>query len=324
MKAAFLENTECPSEGDIPARQRVGACSSWVTVSRLLYARLGIKRGVGRLLIQLAKQHRPLQLLRVPTNDGRVLHLDLRQPVAVPYVLLGEHPYEAPDTAFVRSVVRHGDVVVDIGANVGWYSTLLADAVGTTGHVYAFEPGEQALRMLRASARDYPQLWVIPMALSDYEGDTEVHIPLDLGNASLARMSGELRTEPCRVTTLDNYLQREGQTAPIFIKMDVEGGERDILRGAKKTLTADRPPIWMIEINAFTAQRFGYHPDLLVDHFLTLPNQRYRCYSINAERRVLAPLQRGASSVFNAIFVPEWLEDRVSAYRTLPHDHAAA
>src|SRR5262249_7030131 len=99
-----------------------------VAVVRFLYSGLKIKRGLGRLMMCLARKYESLQLLPVDISDGRVLYLDLREPSAMPYLLTGR--WESSESAFVRAAVWPGDVAIDIGANVGWYSTLLAEAVG--------------------------------------------------------------------------------------------------------------------------------------------------------------------------------------------------
>ena len=151
--------------------------SPCVTLPRLLHNRLGLKRGVGRVMMAVAQHNPALQLLPVRMNDGRVLQLDLREPMAMPYLLAGEIWEEAGETEFVRSVVCPGEVAIDIGANVGWYSALLSECVGATGAVYAFEPMERALTMLGATARQYPQLRVIAAALGALEGEAVIHVP---------------------------------------------------------------------------------------------------------------------------------------------------
>jgi FkbM family methyltransferase len=284
-----------------------------VAVVRFLYSGLRIKRGLGRLTMCLARKYELLQSLPVHISDGRVLYLDLREPSAMPYLLTGR--WESVESAFVRAVVWPGDVAIDIGANVGWYSTLLAEAVGSGGRVYSFEPTTECIRMLRASASLYPHLSVTQLALSDHEGEGEMHSPHDLALASLREMSIETRAERCRLSTLDNFLQQVGFTAPTFVKCDVEGAEMEVLRGASKVLTADKPAMWMVEINPVTCQRFGHDPKSLVEFFFRLPDKRYKACWIGPERGEVLPLPKYIDSLINAIFVPDWLEHRVVAYR---------
>ena len=107
----------------------------WVHVLRLLYFRLGWTRGMGKLVMRLAQSTQSLQLLPLRTSDGRVLHLDLRETACMPYLLHGAIANEVGETMFIRSVVRSGEVAIDVGASVGWYSTLLAGIVGAKGQV---------------------------------------------------------------------------------------------------------------------------------------------------------------------------------------------
>jgi FkbM family methyltransferase len=299
------------------AATRAGAVSApsatLVAVVRFLYSGLKIKRGLGRLTMCLARRYESLQSLPVHISDGRVLYLDLREPSAMPYLLTGR--WESVESAFVRAVVWPGDVAIDIGANVGWYSTLLAEAVGLGGRVYSFEPTTECFCMLQGSASLYPQLRVTQLALSDHEGEGEMHSPCDLALASLHEMPVQTRVERCRLSTLDNFLQQVGFTAPTFVKCDVEGAELEVLRGASKVLTADKPAMWMVEINPLTCQLFGHDPESLVEFFFRLPDRRYKAYWISPEHGDVLPLPKHIDSLINAIFVPDWLEHRVVAYR---------
>jgi FkbM family methyltransferase len=295
-----------PDSVNAPSARLVG-------LVRFLYSGLKIKRGLGRLMMCLARKYESFQSLPVHTCDGRVLYLDLREPSAMPYLLTGR--WESVESAFVRAVVWPNDVAIDIGANVGWYSTLLAEAVGLGGRVYSFEPTTECIRMLRASARLYPQLTVTQLALSDHEGEGEMHSPRDLALASLREMSIQTRGERCRLSTLDNCLQQVGSPAPTFVKCDVEGAELEVLRGASTVLGGDKPAMWMVEINPLTCQRFGHDPQSLVEFFLRLPDKRYNAYRLGPERGDVLPLPKPIDSFINAIFVPDWLEHRVVAYR---------
>jgi hypothetical protein len=66
------------------------------------------------------------------------------------------------------------------------------------------------------------------------------------------------------MTSLDAYCQEQGLTRVDFVKVDVEGAEMAVLRGAEQLLRRPSPPIWLIEMNISTSQNFGYSPcDLL-------------------------------------------------------------
>src|SRR4051794_3788370 len=115
--------------------------SPCVTIPRLLY-RLRIK-GVGRVVMGLAKAYSPLRCHPVVVDGERVLYLDLSDPQNMPFLLAGRIPYEYYEGVFMTSIVRPGEAAFDVGANNGWYSSLLAEIVGPTGRVFAFEPGSR-------------------------------------------------------------------------------------------------------------------------------------------------------------------------------------
>ncbi|OHB71790.1 MAG: hypothetical protein A2V70_04585 [Planctomycetes bacterium RBG_13_63_9] len=250
-------------------------------------------------------------------DDGRILYLDLRQPVAIPYLLLGRNRYESGETAVVRSITAPGEVVWDIGANVGWYSTLLARIVGPKGRVYAFEPGRESLRMLHASTVNaYPQLRIVDQALSDREGTGQIHVPKDIGEASLRRLDVGCYSQFCHVTTMDDFIRSKPSAFPVFVKCDVEGAERDVLAGASRILSSPRPPIWLIEMNPFASARFGYRPEHLTPMLLDHGQAKYRGFRVHQQSGRLLPLPRRTESIiFNALFVPQWLEDRIVAHQ---------
>src|SRR3990172_3724010 len=84
-----------------------------------------------------------------------------------PYLFYGRVPYELGEERVVRALVRAGEHVVDVGANVGWYSTMLAELVGLNGRVYAFEPNTDLVRSLTLTALEYPSLRVIAAAVGE-------------------------------------------------------------------------------------------------------------------------------------------------------------
>lgn len=149
-----------------------------------------------------------------------------------------EGPYEWGD---VR--IEEGDVVFDCGANLGVFS-LLAAYKGA--EVYAFEPISAARTALRKTLDLNPALkervHIVPAALSDCEGSAEFTV-LDgtlVGSSMVLSQQG--RKETARLTTVDAFCEAEG-VSPDFIKADIEGAERQMMKGAVETLKRDAPKI---------------------------------------------------------------------------------
>jgi FkbM family methyltransferase len=159
-------------------------------------------------------------------------------------------------TRFMARTVRPGATVVDVGANYGYYSVLLADLVGPEGRVYAVEPNPDAASLLTRSLAlngFSARATVEELALgSGDEAQAVLFVPEgEPKNAALIAgeemaQSGGRRVK-VRVRSLDSLL---GSDVPIdFIKIDAEGGEEAIIEGMERIL-ATRPPPMVLEYNA--------------------------------------------------------------------------
>lgn len=134
--------------------------------------------------------------------------------------------------------LRTGMVFYDVGAAIGFHTLLAAKLVGPTGTVIAFEPAEDLAQQLRhnAALNGFRQVRLVPFALGadDREGIVTVRI---------AGSSQATATQTARMRRLDGVVEELGLPPPNLIKIDVEGGERDVLFGARATLHAWRPVI---------------------------------------------------------------------------------
>lgn len=168
-----------------------------------------------------------------------------------------------PDVANVLvRVLREGDVAVDVGANVGYLTTLAAMLVGPTGHVVAFEPGPENLARLRANLalNDCTNVTVIEKAVTNQVGDVEFFINSDDsgGNAlwDPAQYPGNEKclATPIRLTlpgtTLDAELEQL-RLSPKVIKIDTEGAEQRVLEGMRGLLASQEPRFIIAELHDF-------------------------------------------------------------------------
>jgi FkbM family methyltransferase len=161
-----------------------------------------------------------------------------------------------PAVKLVDRLVGEGQAVVDVGADLGLYSSKLAELVGPSGRVHAFEPNPARHAGLAALAEAQPNIEVHPVGLSDHEGEEELHVPVKEGEAvpACGRLSPPttdaegVRWErrPVKVSTLDREL-REKTSRIGFVKCDVEGHELAVLRGAEQTLREALPAL-LVEI----------------------------------------------------------------------------
>lgn len=150
--------------------------------------------------------------------------------------LLISKEYEPVETGVVKDLVKKGDVVVDAGANIGYYTVLLSRAVGPTGKVYAFEPGKECFDLLKRNVEENNcnNVVLINKALSDKEGKIKLYVnEEDKGSSSVLEETKHLGKEVMvDCTTID----KEVAETVDFIKMDIEGAELDCLIGSTKLL----------------------------------------------------------------------------------------
>jgi len=152
--------------------------------------------------------------------------------------------YDPESSRIIRKFVKPGDVCIDVGANVGAITVLLAKQTGRTGQVLAFEPGPPYLQKLRSNLDLNPGLkgvvTIVNMGLSDKNGTLFWQAdPEHPYNAGL--MSSDGISVP--VTTLDQYLFEHNLPRLDFVKIDVESMELEVLRGGREVLTRFQPVV---------------------------------------------------------------------------------
>lgn len=149
-----------------------------------------------------------------------------------------------PEMHILGELVRPGGVALDIGANHGIYAYALA---GIASRVHCFEPLSECCAYIRAARSD--KIVVHNCALSDAAGKLRLYIPTTHGRpigtrASLAQPAGSFEVRDVDVRTLDSM-----ELPPVdFVKIDVEGVEAALLRGARAMLERDHPGM-LIEID---------------------------------------------------------------------------
>jgi FkbM family methyltransferase len=181
--------------------------------------------------------------------------------------------FEEAERLFVRRVLSPGMVVLDIGAHIGIYSVLAARCVGPSGHVVAFEPAFRERRLLRVNLAVGRFSWVRvePVAVGASEGSVTLHLVLgrEGGCNSLRAPVGVGPTRKVAVwqTSLDRYVERYALDRIDLIKIDVEGGELEVLRGSQALLTRHPRPIVLCEVSDRRTAYWGHSARGVVDLF---------------------------------------------------------
>jgi FkbM family methyltransferase len=152
------------------------------------------------------------------------------------------HQYD--EMMFVLRYVRPGDVVLDVGANIGTFSLL---AASRGGRVLAFEPNPTAGRRLEENVRlnGMTEVRLRAVAVGARSGRARFTTGLDLMNHMVQDANGD--SVEVALTTLDREAEGVGHVA--LVKLEAEGYEREILDGASTLLTQSAPPAWLVEVN---------------------------------------------------------------------------
>lgn len=210
----------------------------------------------------------------VGKRGGIIWQLDLREGIDFSIWLLGA--FEPGTVRKYRKFIRPGSVVIDVGANIGAHTLPLADCVGKTGKVIAFEPTDFAFGKLSANLKRNPilaerikayqvmlvapqntELAKTPALYSSWPLDVSsvIHHPLHGG-----RLMPTLGAES---QTLDDILNKNKVGRIDFIKLDIDGHECNMLRGAYQTISQYHPEIIM-ELAPYALKEAGSSLDELI------------------------------------------------------------
>jgi FkbM family methyltransferase len=194
--------------------------------------------------------------------------------------------WEPAITALVRSHLKPGDVFVDVGANVGYYSLLAAQAVGDTGHVIAFEPSPTVRGRLAANIDRNglgARITVHGVAAGAAPGSVTMFLatPDNLGQTSTRQSPGFTSEGEVEVRRVDDCVSEADCGRVTFVKVDTEGDELAAVHGAQGLLAAmPAGAMVLIEVDEPRMRERGGTPR---DVFDLMSSHGYRPFSISNE-----------------------------------------
>jgi FkbM family methyltransferase len=205
--------------------------------------------------------------LHARAKDGRRFVANLSTGMHHQLYFLGQYEKAISDVA--ARLINTGDICLDVGANFGWYTTLMAILCGHNGSVHAFEPVPKTFRELETNVglSGLKNITINQNALGDRRDTITIRLPKGepTGHASIASKSqGNDDVFECEMLTLDNYLADNSIGDVNFVKVDIEGAEMMFLKGASKLFTQNVAPVILMEMALKQSKHFGYAPDDLV------------------------------------------------------------
>ncbi len=186
--------------------------------------------------------------------------------------------YEPIESFLLKSMLEADDVIIDAGANIGFYTLMMAHSA-PKGQVNSFEPVPSNFEILKHNISKSKRAEVIVLnnaglwhEKSTLNFSLELDMENNIGSFTAGRVDRAVSKNQCPVLTLDDYC-KDFQRLD-FIKMDIEGAELSALKGGEKTIEKFRPQ-FLIEINRKACERFSYDPEDIAHFFKKFNYQFY-------------------------------------------------
>ena len=229
-----------------------------------------------------------------------VLDLDINDWIQQNLYFLNQ--YEERELRFLESMLKPGDIFIDVGANIGLFSLVASAIIGESGKVYAFEPYSKNFDKLlhHIKLNGLENVIAERRAVSDKSGWIDLKANEDDDNDGMISAYVDTFTSSETVPTigLDQYITGNIKQPIRFIKMDIEGGEYLAIKGMSSTLTKDHPVV-LVEINPDILSKNGITPTMIEDVFFRL---QYSKYYLDLKGQLLTERAPDDSS-YNCVFI---------------------
>lgn len=185
----------------------------------------------------------PERFITVRLDLGFVMKLDLGDPEQLKIYFYG-HYHERYEADLVRRLLGNEEVFWDIGANVGYFTLVAATALQNRGQIIALEPGGNAYARLcdNLALNRFDQVRTYQLAAADTAGEARLYLAGGVADSGASLFDhGQDGYEVVRTVALDDLLASQGLRPPDLIKMDVEGAELAVLKGAARLLSGFSP-----------------------------------------------------------------------------------
>jgi FkbM family methyltransferase len=182
--------------------------------------------------------------------------------------------WEPEVTKYICPKIAQGMTVIDVGADIGYYTLLFAKRVGRDGRVIAFEPIPSAREKLEHNVRlnGYTNVKICDFALFSSNGQAILEGPFQISRINPAKTTSEKKDIQIQTKIFDECVSKLKVQRIDLVKIDVEGAELDVLRGMEQSLEKYHP-LLLIELHTKHLSHFNYGPEDLL-RFLEVLNYR--------------------------------------------------
>lgn len=236
-------------------------------------------------LIQARALHLPPFTFAIHGADDEFISRDLAR----------DGVWEPFETQVFGRLCKPGAKVLDLGANIGWYTAVASQLVGEQGSVIAFEPDADNYRLLTqnvAQLASGANVATFNAAVSDQQGQLLLYqSDTNKGDHRLFSDNSARATQAVEVTTLDLFFAERSGALPDIVKSDTQGSEAKILRGAAGLLGSGWRPVMVVEFWPFGLTRSGDDPMVFAEELESLG---YRLFEVSEHKPKLLPLDAAA------------------------------
>ncbi len=248
---------------------------SWIT-------RSPVARALHDFLYRLLKP-------RSASVSGMQIQLNPQDHVIADALIL-KGTWEPFESSVFLERLHQGAIVVDVGANIGYYTILAARAVGPRGKVFALEPDPENLSVLNQNVRKNDmsdRIVVIPAAAADTTATTQLYLSEEnTGDHRIYKEgSGERRSVQVKTVKIDECIPKGSKVD--FVKIDVQGAEAKVLRGMPEVLARSSNLTMLIEFSMPDVRAAGDDPRECV---LSLARMGFSFRYVNEEKKKLEPM----------------------------------
>jgi FkbM family methyltransferase len=225
-------------------------------------------------------------ITKIPINvQGHKMYIDSKDSLQL---FANDGIFEESETKLVKRVIKKGDTVLDIGANIGYYTLIFANLVGNEGKVFAFEPDPMNFSLLKKNIKinRYKNVILENKAVSNKTGK----IKLYLGDSNRAinriydaKIGDATKSIEIDAVKLDEYFKNYDKKID-FIKIDVEGSESSAFEGMSSILKKTRNLKMMTEFYPFLIKKFGGSPEQYLNLLLNFGFNLYDVQNIKTTK----------------------------------------
>lgn len=218
-------------------------------------------------------------------QDGIKIICEKPDKRTAPFEIMNFDSYESQDAGFLFKLIKDGDIVFDIGANIGWYSISLSKHFPHST-ICSFEPLKNTYENLKrnVSFNKAANIRLHQFGFSDRNAVLTFYSSPDTSVSNSAKnITGEEHAIPveCEVKKMDEFIKLNNLSVD-FIKCDVEGAELFVYQGAIETLNQFKPIVFTEMLRKWSA-KFSYHPNDIIHLFADLG---YYCFYTNVNQLV--------------------------------------